>query len=41
MDKVLVVTGGSTGIGAAVARMAAAQGYAVGLSYRSSEGPAR
>ncbi|MCX7377068.1 MAG: SDR family oxidoreductase [Alphaproteobacteria bacterium] len=41
MDKVLVVTGGSTGIGAAVARMAAAQGYAVGLSYRSSEAPAR
>lgn len=40
-DKVLVVTGGSTGIGAAVARMAAAQGYAVGLSYRSSEGPAQ
>jgi len=40
-DKVLVVTGGSTGIGAAVARMAAAQGYAVGLSYRSSEGAAR
>jgi NAD(P)-dependent dehydrogenase (short-subunit alcohol dehydrogenase family) len=40
-DKVLVVTGGSTGIGAAVARMAAAQGYAVALSYRSSEGPAR
>ena len=39
--KVLVVTGGSTGIGAAVARMAAAQGYAVGLSYRSSEEPAR
>jgi NAD(P)-dependent dehydrogenase (short-subunit alcohol dehydrogenase family) len=40
-DKVLVVTGGRTGIGAAVARMAAAQGYAVGLSYRSSEEPAR
>jgi NAD(P)-dependent dehydrogenase (short-subunit alcohol dehydrogenase family) len=39
--KVLVVTGGSTGIGAAVARMAATQGYAVGLSYRSSEEPAR
>ncbi|MCC6720273.1 MAG: SDR family oxidoreductase [Acetobacteraceae bacterium] len=38
--KVLVVTGGSTGIGAAVARMAAARGYAVGLSYRSSAAPA-
>jgi NAD(P)-dependent dehydrogenase (short-subunit alcohol dehydrogenase family) len=40
-DKVLVVTGGSTGIGAAVARMAAARGYAVGLSYRSSDAAAR
>ncbi len=39
-DRVLVVTGGSTGIGAAVARMAAARGYAVALSYRSSEAPA-
>lgn len=39
--KVLVVTGGSTGIGAAVARMAAAQGYAVALSYRSSAAPAQ
>lgn len=41
MRKVLVVTGGSTRIGAAVARIAAGQGYAVGLSYRSSEAPAR
>jgi len=40
-DKVLVVTGGSTGIGAAVARMAAAQGYAVALSYRSSAAAAQ
>lgn len=39
-DRVLVVTGGSTGIGAAVARMAAAAGYAVALSYRHSPGPA-
>jgi NAD(P)-dependent dehydrogenase (short-subunit alcohol dehydrogenase family) len=31
--KVLVVTGGSRGIGAAVARLAAQQGYAIGLSY--------
>ena len=38
--RVLVVTGGSTGIGAAVARLAAAQGYAVALSYRSSAAPA-
>ncbi len=34
MKKVLVVTGGSRGIGAAVARLAAQRGYAVGLSYR-------
>ena len=39
-DKILVVTGGSTGIGAAVARMAAARGYAVALSYRTSAAPA-
>ena len=39
-DKILVVTGGSTGIGAAVARTAAARGYAVALSYRTSAGPA-
>ena len=33
-SRVLVVTGGSTGIGAEVARLAVARGYAVGLSYR-------
>jgi NAD(P)-dependent dehydrogenase (short-subunit alcohol dehydrogenase family) len=33
MDKVLVVTGGSRGIGAAVARHAAAEGWIVILSY--------
>jgi NAD(P)-dependent dehydrogenase (short-subunit alcohol dehydrogenase family) len=33
VKKVLVVTGGSRGIGAAVARLAAQRGYAVGLSY--------
>jgi len=33
MDKVLIVTGGSRGIGAAVARHAAAQGWMVVLSY--------
>lgn len=33
VKKVLVVTGGSRGIGAAIARLAAAQGYAVCLSY--------
>jgi len=32
---VMVVTGGSQGIGAAVARLAAARGYAVALSYRT------
>lgn len=33
MDRVLIVTGGSRGIGAAVAQLAAAQGYAVCISY--------
>ncbi|HTN12866.1 MAG TPA: SDR family oxidoreductase [Acetobacteraceae bacterium] len=33
---VMIVTGGSQGIGAATARLAAARGYAVALSYRSA-----
>ncbi len=33
MEKVLLVTGGSRGIGAATARLAAAAGYAVCISY--------
>lgn len=33
LSKVLLVTGGSRGIGAAVARLGAAQGYAVAISY--------
>lgn len=33
MDKVIVVTGGSRGIGAAVARLAAQRGYAVCVNY--------
>ncbi len=36
----MVVTGGSQGIGAAVARLAAARGYAVALSYRTGRRPA-
>jgi len=34
-DRVLLVTGGSRGIGAATARLAAARGYAVAVNYRS------
>ncbi len=34
--SVLIVTGGSTGIGAAICRMAAARGWAVCLSYATS-----
>lgn len=35
-QKVMIVTGGSRGIGAAVARLAAAEGYAVCISYLSN-----
>jgi NAD(P)-dependent dehydrogenase (short-subunit alcohol dehydrogenase family) len=37
MQQVMIVTGGSQGIGAAVARLAAAQGYAVALTYQSNQ----
>jgi NAD(P)-dependent dehydrogenase (short-subunit alcohol dehydrogenase family) len=36
MQPVMIVTGGSQGIGAAVARLAAARGYAVALTYQSN-----
>ncbi len=36
-DKVLVVTGGSRGIGAAVANLAGGRGYAVAIAYQSGE----
>ena len=36
MEQVMIVTGGSQGIGAAVARMAGARGYAVALTYQTS-----
>jgi NAD(P)-dependent dehydrogenase (short-subunit alcohol dehydrogenase family) len=35
MKKVIVVTGGGRGIGAATARLAATAGYAVGIGYRA------
>lgn len=34
MDRIMIVTGGSRGIGAATARLAAARGYAVCIAYR-------
>lgn len=40
-DKSVLITGASTGIGAALALAFAAQGAAVGLHYNASEGPAR
>ncbi|WP_201297049.1 MULTISPECIES: SDR family oxidoreductase [Halomonadaceae] len=40
MKKVLVATGGSRGIGAATARLAAAGGYAVCINYRHNEAAA-
>jgi NAD(P)-dependent dehydrogenase (short-subunit alcohol dehydrogenase family) len=36
MRSVMVVTGGSQGIGAAIARLAGVRGYAVALTYQSS-----
>ena len=36
-EKILLVTGGSRGIGAATATLAAASGYAVAVNYRSDE----
>lgn len=39
-DKVLVVTGGSRGIGAAVCRLAAARGYGVVVNYAGNVGAA-
>ncbi len=38
--KVVVVTGGSRGIGAATARLAAREGWSVCLTYRSAQGEA-
>ena len=40
MNKVVLITGGSRGIGAATARAAARDGWRVVLSYRSNEGAA-
>jgi NAD(P)-dependent dehydrogenase (short-subunit alcohol dehydrogenase family) len=37
MQPVMIVTGGSQGIGAAIARLAAARGYAVALTYQSNK----
>ena len=37
MRPVMIVTGGSQGIGAAVARMAGARGFAVALTYQSNK----
>jgi NAD(P)-dependent dehydrogenase (short-subunit alcohol dehydrogenase family) len=36
MDKVMIVTGGGRGIGAATARLAARRGYAVALNYEKN-----
>jgi NAD(P)-dependent dehydrogenase (short-subunit alcohol dehydrogenase family) len=41
MDRVVMVTGGSRGIGAATAKLAAARGYAVALTYRDNQSAAQ
>lgn len=40
MDKIMLVTGGSRGIGAATSLMAAKYGYAVAVNYRSNQNAA-
>jgi NAD(P)-dependent dehydrogenase (short-subunit alcohol dehydrogenase family) len=40
MQKIILMTGGSRGIGAATARLAAQEGYAVCVNYRSRAGEA-
>ena len=35
MEKTILITGGSRGIGAATARLAASQGYRVCINFRS------
>jgi len=40
VDKVIIVTGGSRGIGAATARLAAERGYAVCVNYRKNRAAA-
>jgi NAD(P)-dependent dehydrogenase (short-subunit alcohol dehydrogenase family) len=37
MDKVIVITGGSRGIGAATALLAAEQGYRICINYQSDD----
>jgi NAD(P)-dependent dehydrogenase (short-subunit alcohol dehydrogenase family) len=41
MNKVMIVTGASRGIGAEIALLAARNGYKVGVNYLRSEGPAQ
>lgn len=41
MEKNIIITGGSRGIGAATALLAAEQGYAVGITYREQEAAAQ
>jgi NAD(P)-dependent dehydrogenase (short-subunit alcohol dehydrogenase family) len=40
MTGILLITGGSRGIGAATARLAARKGYAVAINYREAQGQA-
>lgn len=41
MEKVIVITGGGRGIGAATARLAAEQGYEICINYRHSQAAAQ
>ena len=41
MDRIVIVTGGSRGIGAATAQLAAKSGYRVGIAYRTRQAQAQ
>ena len=41
MTKVLLITGGASGIGAETARRAASRGYSVALNYRTRDAEAK
>lgn len=41
MEQIILITGGSRGIGAATAKLAATKGYTIGINYRSNQQAAK